>query len=632
MTKLFDNIPEELKQKKQWVVWRKGNKTPVNPITLGNAQSNNEETWGTYEQALLAVENKKADGVGFMFNRDFIGVDLDDCFDENKKAKPWAKEILQNLHPSYMEYSVSETGVHIILPRISPLPGPGLNVNFKKRNLHDGIGGVEIYEHGRYFITTGNVLSTKTKSIVGDVGKIMEVYVKYKNIEDRSKEVDRRCSTASNFLFEDITRLVRLDQVISHYGLTTDRTKKMCCPFHSEDTPSLHVYEHDYWCFGCQEYGDATDFVRKMENLPSNYEAAKVISERYNLGLFEKACDLSLQPPKNESPQERSERIKHLLGKALNLSTVKPYNADTVEVVKSGIPSLDKKIGAFEMGLTTVWSGINAAGKSTVLGQAIVESIEQNYKVFAFSGELQAHKFQYWIDLQAAGSPNLTPKTSSLTGRTYYEIKDQAKKKIHRWYNDKLFLYDNKCGMKYDEILEVMDIYHSEMGCKVFLIDNIMRLDLRNLDRDPYEAQSQFINSISDFSQTRSVHVHVVAHPRKVMGSIITKMDVAGSGDLTNRADNVLAVHRVTPAYAEEMRKNLKGNQTLLNSILKASNILEVFKCRDTGEQDIYIPLQFQTESKRLTDMSSPALKDKIYSWDDKSVWLNDATQTKLPF
>jgi twinkle protein len=186
--------------------------------------------------------------------------------------------------------------------------------------------------------------------------------------------------------------------------------------------------------------------------------------------------------------------------------------------------------------------------------------------------------------------------------------------------------------MKYDEILEVMDIYHSEMGCKVFLIDNIMRLDLRNLDRDPYEAQSQFINSISDFSQTRSVHVHVVAHPRKVMGSIITKMDVAGSGDLTNRADNVLAVHRVTPAYAEEMRKNLKGNQALLNSILKASNILEVFKCRDTGEQDIYIPLQFQTESKRLTDMSSPALKDKIYSWDDKSVWLNDAMQTKLPF
>ena len=84
---------------------------------------------------------------------------------------------------------------------------------------------------------------------------------------------------------------------------------------------------------------------------------------------------------------------------------------------------------------------------------------------------------------------------------------------------------------------------------------DLMRLDIRELDRDIYEAQSLFSNSIADFAQNKNVHVHIVAHPRKIMGSIISKMDISGSGDLSNRADNVFGIHRVTPALREEVEK-----------------------------------------------------------------------------
>ncbi len=42
-----------------------------------------------------------------------------------------------------------------------------------------------------------------------------------------------------------------------------------CCPFHEEKTPSFHLDDRKgfYYCFGCQEKGNAISFVRKIRNL-----------------------------------------------------------------------------------------------------------------------------------------------------------------------------------------------------------------------------------------------------------------------------------------------------------------------------------------------------------------------------
>jgi DNA primase len=47
------------------------------------------------------------------------------------------------------------------------------------------------------------------------------------------------------------------------------RSYKGLCPFHGEKTPSFHVNPDrgNYYCFGCQEGGDAFRFLMKVENL-----------------------------------------------------------------------------------------------------------------------------------------------------------------------------------------------------------------------------------------------------------------------------------------------------------------------------------------------------------------------------
>jgi DNA primase len=43
------------------------------------------------------------------------------------------------------------------------------------------------------------------------------------------------------------------------------RNWKGNCPFHGEKTPSFHVYEDHFHCFGCGEHGDAIGFVMKCQ-------------------------------------------------------------------------------------------------------------------------------------------------------------------------------------------------------------------------------------------------------------------------------------------------------------------------------------------------------------------------------
>lgn len=52
------------------------------------------------------------------------------------------------------------------------------------------------------------------------------------------------------------------------------------CPFHSEKTPSFHLYPENqsFYCFGCETGGDVITFIRKIENL-DYVEAVKFLAQ-----------------------------------------------------------------------------------------------------------------------------------------------------------------------------------------------------------------------------------------------------------------------------------------------------------------------------------------------------------------
>lgn len=246
----------------------------------------------------------------------------------------------------------------------------------------------------------------------------------------------------------------------------------------------------------------------------------------------------------------------------IDLSDVRPLDIKNVERVKSNIAFLDMAIGGFLMGELSIWTGKRGHGKSTLLGQLMIESVDQNTPVCAYSGELRADRFQYWVNLQSAGANNISHYYDPIRSKEISYVGSEALKRILDWYRGKFFLYDNGVTDHNAEeagILKVFEYAVKRYDCKVFLVDNLMtaRFDTMN-EGDYYRAQSNFVGELVSFAKRYNVHIHLVAHPRKTQGSLDNE-DISGSGDITNRADNVFSVERVQEAEFDVILKVLKN-------------------------------------------------------------------------
>ena len=51
------------------------------------------------------------------------------------------------------------------------------------------------------------------------------------------------------------------------------------CPFHEERTPSFFIFQENRWyCFSCNEGGDAIDFIRKLKDLDFTEAVKRLIN------------------------------------------------------------------------------------------------------------------------------------------------------------------------------------------------------------------------------------------------------------------------------------------------------------------------------------------------------------------
>lgn len=236
-------------------------------------------------------------------------------------------------------------------------------------------------------------------------------------------------------------------------------------------------------------------------------------------------------------------------GGLLNLADVKHRDLRDIPRTLSGFPALDRALGGFREGELTVWTGRRGEGKSTALGQILVESVNQGRKVCAYSGELGAARFKDWIAAQAAGPDMLERRQDPETGADFYFVPAPVAALIDEWWDRKFYLYDLGISSAHDEdsILNEFEYAHRCLGCDVFLVDNIMTARLK-ADRDYYRAQSMFTRRLAEFCKATKTHVHLVAHPRKVeRGKSVEDSDeVSGAADITNLADNVISVRRLT--------------------------------------------------------------------------------------
>lgn len=147
---MYDAIPEELRKIDRWVGVKNGSKCPWRAFEPEPASASDPATWCDFDTACEAVSLGYYDGVGFVFCGDgYVGIDIDDGWDEEGFISPLASDII-SVCDSYTEQSRSGRGFHIIVKGDLPFRG--------KNNY----AGVEIYSTGRYFIMTGNCITSGT--------------------------------------------------------------------------------------------------------------------------------------------------------------------------------------------------------------------------------------------------------------------------------------------------------------------------------------------------------------------------------------------------------------------------------------------------------------------------------------
>jgi len=105
---------------------------------------------------------------------------------------------------------------------------------------------------------------------------------------------------SDDFLQELKSRSDITDVVSSYIDLRhSGRTYSGLCPFHSEKSPSFHVYPENgsFYCFGCGAGGDVITFVRRIENL-DYMESIRLLAQRAGMTVPENEADQGLAKAK----------------------------------------------------------------------------------------------------------------------------------------------------------------------------------------------------------------------------------------------------------------------------------------------------------------------------------------------
>lgn len=189
LEKRYLKIPQEMKQTRRWVCYKvetrdgKQTKVPYNAINGDYAKSSDSSTWTIFRVAITGCVKFGFDGIGFMLGEDkttgvrYFGIDLDNHEDENGN-KPMTKddffdfssEFINSLN-SYTEYSHSGEGIHIICKGTLP-------EGARRKN---GVC-VEMYDKGRFFTMTGNVILNEPVNERTEEAKVL--WEKYLNTKE----------------------------------------------------------------------------------------------------------------------------------------------------------------------------------------------------------------------------------------------------------------------------------------------------------------------------------------------------------------------------------------------------------------------------------------------------------------
>jgi len=252
-------------------------------------------------------------------------------------------------------------------------------------------------------------------------------------------------------------------------------------------------------------------------------------------------------------------------------------------------------------GELSLWSGINGHGKSQILGHCMLEVMKAGGKVCIASMELLPDLLSQRMIRQVTGMRQPSPGYI-----------DAA---IDWLVDDRLWLFNVTGTAAWERIIDVFKYARKRYMVDTFVIDSLMKCGIAE---DDYSTQKKFLDALCDFKTEYECSVHVVMHPRKAQDESkpLGKLDIKGTGALSDLADNTFNVWRNKPKelILDKLEKiadlDDKQQKQLDDALAMHDAILTCDKQRN-GEWEGRISLWFDRES--LQYMERPTDKPKRY-------------------
>jgi twinkle protein len=284
-----------------------------------------------------------------------------------------------------------------------------------------------------------------------------------------------------------------------------------------------------------------------------------------------------------------------------DLSAVEDFDIESTPGLYPGLESVEKIVYKFLFKSVILVTGKRGSGKSTLINQMFIcESLNQGHDCFIFSGELGSSVLKSWIELSMSGPEKIKMKNDFV-----HVIDQQSRKEMREWYKNRIWVYNGNSNSS-DDVLDKAIATTRKYGTKVWIIDNLLTLDLGADDKNILQKQKDFIVKLNRLALLYGVLIVLVVHPRKVMtGADLGTDDIEGSGSLGNLAQYILSVHRYNKKE-KEGEKNGKGGYKIGKEPIEEDCAIEVMKNRYTGKVDIarcffnYSSYRFFNNTKEL--------------------------------
>jgi len=230
-------------------------------------------------------------------------------------------------------------------------------------------------------------------------------------------------------------------------------------------------------------------------------------------------------------------------------------------------------------GEVTLWAGFNGSGKSLVLGQIMLHLLKEQNACIA-SLEMKPVTTLARMCRQALGSNNPT---------------DEYVKLFCERGGDKLWIYNQLGTVNSERIISVIHYATEKLGVHHFVVDSLMKCGISD---DDYTGQKRFVDRLCAAAKDTNCHIHLVAHSRKGQDELTPpgKMDVKGSGSITDQVDNVMTVWR--NKRKEQAVVSNKADEKILNE----PDTLIICDKQRNGEWEGKIGLWFNQASMRFLE------------------------------